>query len=83
LVLDFFAGSNTTGEAAEDNQRTWISFETKREYVEASALRFVDFREKDQIKSFYSKISDPNIFEVEIGRQEKSTIELLTKVFRV
>lgn len=51
--------------------------------VEASALRFVDFREKDQIKSFYNKISDPNIFEVEIGRQEKSTIELLTKVFRV
>ena len=82
LVLDIFAGSNTTGEAAEDNQRKWISFEIKREYVAASALRFVDFREKDQTKSFYNKLLDPNTFEVEIGRQSETTKESFAKVFK-
>lgn len=38
LVLDIFAGSNTTGEAAEDNKRRWISYEIKREYVAATTL---------------------------------------------
>lgn len=82
LVLDIFAGSNTTGEAAEDNKRRWISFEIEREYVAASSFRFVDFREKAQIISFYNKLLDPNTFEVEIGRQSKSTIESFAEVFR-
>lgn len=82
FVLDIFAGSNTTGEAAEDNKRRWISFEIKREYVAASAFRFVDFREKDQIKSIYNKLLDPSTFEVEIGRQSKSTIESFVKIFK-
>lgn len=81
FVLDIFAGSNTTGEAAEDNQRRWIAFEMKREYVAASALRFVDFRDKDKIKSFYKKLLDPNAFEVQIGRQSESTIEPFAKVY--
>jgi DNA modification methylase len=41
LVLDIFAGSNTTGEAAEDNGRHWLSFEVNREYAICSALRFM------------------------------------------
>jgi DNA modification methylase len=41
LVLDIFAGSNTTGEAAEENSRRWMSFEIDRDYSLASALRFM------------------------------------------
>lgn len=41
LVLDFFAGSNTTGMVAESLQRRWISFDRDPSYVAASVLRFV------------------------------------------
>ena len=41
LVLDIFAGSNTTGEAAEDTSRRWLSFEIDLGYGIASALRFM------------------------------------------
>jgi site-specific DNA-methyltransferase (cytosine-N4-specific) len=39
--LDIFAGSNTTGQVAELLKRQWLSFELSREYVGASAFRFL------------------------------------------
>jgi site-specific DNA-methyltransferase (cytosine-N4-specific) len=42
LVLDPFAGSNTTGRVAEDLGRRWVSIEIQPDYVEASKLRFSD-----------------------------------------
>ncbi len=42
LVLDPFAGSNTTGFAAELLSRRWLSIETKPEYAEQSQIRFAD-----------------------------------------
>jgi len=42
LVLDPFAGSNTTGEAAEKLRRHWISIEINEEYIKGSKLRFFD-----------------------------------------
>jgi len=44
LVLDIFAGSNTTGQVAEAEQRRWLSFELRPDYVAASAFRFMDKR---------------------------------------
>jgi site-specific DNA-methyltransferase (cytosine-N4-specific) len=41
LVVDIFAGSNTTGMVAEAEGRRWLAFELSREYVAASVLRFV------------------------------------------
>ncbi|NOK58088.1 MAG: hypothetical protein GFH27_549287n392 [Chloroflexi bacterium AL-W] len=41
-VLDIFAGSNTTGVAAEELKRKWIAFEKERSYLAASIFRFVD-----------------------------------------
>ena len=41
LVVDIFAGSNTTGMVAEAEGRRWLAFELNREYVAASVLRFV------------------------------------------
>ncbi len=40
LVLDPFAGSYTTGEACEREERRWIVVETEGRYVEASRFRF-------------------------------------------
>jgi site-specific DNA-methyltransferase (cytosine-N4-specific) len=41
LVLDPFAGSNTTGAAAEQLGRRWLSIEASEEYLEGSRGRFV------------------------------------------
>ncbi|NDJ23514.1 site-specific DNA-methyltransferase [Nostoc sp. B(2019)] len=40
IVLDPFAGSNTTGFVAETLQRQWISFEINEDYVIGSRYRF-------------------------------------------
>lgn len=40
LVLDPFAGSNTTGAIAERLQRRWIAIENVETYLEASKFRF-------------------------------------------
>lgn len=40
LILDPFAGSNTTGEAAEREGRRWIAFEREKSYLQASVYRF-------------------------------------------
>jgi site-specific DNA-methyltransferase (cytosine-N4-specific) len=40
LVLDPFAGSNTTGAVADQNKRRWVSIEANEDYVAASRGRF-------------------------------------------
>lgn len=44
LVLDPFAGSNTTGAAAERLKRRWISIEPNEHYVAGSGGRFARYR---------------------------------------
>lgn len=50
VVLDPFAGSNTTGMVAERLNRKWISFELSEEYYEDSKIRFMtpDSPEKEE-----------------------------------
>lgn len=40
IILDPFAGSNTTGSAAEKLNRQWISFEINQIYLDGSKFRF-------------------------------------------
>lgn len=40
LVLDIFAGSNTTGQVAEREGRHWLAFEQRLDYLATSAFRF-------------------------------------------
>ena len=42
IVLDPFGGSNTTGAAAEELDRFWISIEATEEYIKGSRGRFGD-----------------------------------------
>lgn len=44
LVLDPFAGSNTTGAVAEELGRTWVGLEANPEYAEMSQVRFDQVR---------------------------------------
>ena len=46
LVVDIFAGSNTTGLAAEQNGRRWLSIELSQSYLAASVLRFSSTEEE-------------------------------------
>jgi site-specific DNA-methyltransferase (cytosine-N4-specific) len=40
LVLDPFAGSNTTGAVADRLGRRWIAVESEEDYLRASQFRF-------------------------------------------
>lgn len=58
-VLDIFAGSNATGQAAEENDRNWIAFENERKYLAESAFRFFESEDEPSIKSLYQKLMEP------------------------
>lgn len=54
VVLDIFAGSNTTGEAAERLGRQWLAFDLDPEYVAASAFRFAS--SETQAREWFDRI---------------------------
>ena len=54
MVLDIFAGSNTTGEVAEREGRRWMAFEERRDYVAAAAVRFLE--EEDDLSDVFTRI---------------------------
>ena len=72
IVLDIFAGSNTTGSVAESMQRNWIAFEQNKTYLAASAFRFVNSNDIENISILFEKlllgqetlnITDPILFD--------------------
>ncbi len=56
LVVDIFAGSNTTGAVANGLGRRWLSFETERDYVAASVFRFFDTSAEPLLRKVYGDI---------------------------
>lgn len=60
LVLDFFAGSNTTGAAAERAGRSWIALELSHAYLAASSFRFFGDRpHADALAAFEGLRTNP------------------------
>ena len=55
LVMDIFAGSNTTGEAAELLGRSWTALECNLDYIIGSAFRFMDEWPDEEVASFVAK----------------------------
>ena len=45
LIIDPFAGSNTTGAVAESLERRWIAIDQVEDYLKASSYRFDDARQ--------------------------------------
>ena len=62
IVLDIFAGSNTTGHTAERLGRRWLSFELSREYAAGSALRFADSEEA--ARKYYNAVMSGEYVEI-------------------
>jgi site-specific DNA-methyltransferase (cytosine-N4-specific) len=58
LVLDIFAGSNATGEAAEKLDRKWIALDMEHPYLATSAFRFVDELNPQQARDLYSHLME-------------------------
>ena len=57
LVIDIFAGSNTTGEACEKLNRRWLGFELDESYAASSIFRFTENMSNDKAKELYEQIS--------------------------
>ena len=57
LVLDFFAGSNTTGAVAEKAGRRWITFDSDKGYLEASIFRFLEQVPEAEALASYERLS--------------------------
>jgi site-specific DNA-methyltransferase (cytosine-N4-specific) len=47
VVLDPFAGSNTTGQVADGLRRRWLAFEQVEDYLKGSVFRFNPPRRRD------------------------------------
>lgn len=58
LVVDIFAGSNTTGYVAESLRRNWVAIDNDASYVAASALRFVNGITPDKVVAIHKSILD-------------------------
>ena len=57
VVLDIFAGSNTTGAVAEAEGRKWLAFEERLDYLAASTFRFLESdAEAEEMKNLYNKV---------------------------
>ncbi|MHB8696072.1 MAG: DNA-methyltransferase [Solirubrobacteraceae bacterium] len=62
LVVDLFAGSNTTGAVAEKLGRRWMACDLDRSYVAASALRFV--QDLSRCASIYERLMSGDSFDL-------------------
>ena len=69
LILDIFAGSNTTGAAAEKLGRRWIAFELEREYLVASAFRFLPEASESMARSLYAQLCAHGAVEVVVPQE--------------
>ena len=74
LVIDIFAGSNTTGEAAEIKGRNWIACEIDYSYVASSIFRFFEEPITQYQHNIYDKIISSKDLPIMI---EKSQSELI------
>ncbi len=78
-VLDIFAGSNTTGSAAEKLDGRWLAFEKDRTYLAASAFRFVDELPAEELARLWRRLhsdelpAEVNPQQVELVHREKFT----------
>jgi len=59
LVVDMFAGSNTTGSVAELLDRKWLSVDLSHDYLKASSMRFSDGLTYLQRETMLENLSNP------------------------
>lgn len=69
-VLDIFAGSNTTGEAAEGLERQWIALECDLDYVIGSAFRFMREWCDEDVAEFVGRCRTHTASPINLQRQK-------------
>jgi len=75
LVVDIFAGSNTTGAVAEAEGRQWQSFELDRSYVATSVLRFTEGMSKESVAALYQGLLNGETFDLStFGRKTQAVL---------
>jgi site-specific DNA-methyltransferase (cytosine-N4-specific) len=76
IVLDIFAGSNTTGAAADRAGRYWIAFEKDRSYLLASMFRFLGDVSTEELRAFWeSALFSEGTIDVAKRQQEMVLME--------
>lgn len=66
LVVDIFAGSNTTGHAAEGLGRKWIAFEKDPKYIAASVFWFLEPEYSDRAADIYQQLLTENPIDLSV-----------------
>lgn len=66
LVVDIFAGSNTTGAAAEAAGRRWLAFDLEPTYLAASVFRFAGHLADDEALILHEKLSQDSMASLEV-----------------
>lgn len=69
VVLDIFAGSNTTGWVAENNNRKWISFDNDHRYLSSSIFRFLGDTNKTTLETIYGKLMSSEHCSLELTKE--------------
>lgn len=73
-VVDIFAGSNTTGQVAESLGRRWVAYDQSREYLAASAFRFLADATDVELKSTFDRIMGGHSVHLE-AKQSTSALD--------
>jgi site-specific DNA-methyltransferase (cytosine-N4-specific) len=77
LVLDIFAGSNTTGAVAEQLGRRWIAFELDLGYLATSAFRFTPPDESEEkLQEIYRRVLHREPVDLREPRTQLSLLEV-------
>lgn len=69
LVVDIFAGSNTTGAAAERLGRRWLALECDRNYVIISVLRFMENWPEGTVRRHLTRLQNGINLPIEIAAE--------------
>lgn len=67
VVVDIFSGSNTTGQAAQQLGRRWLSMELDREYAALSAVRFMRAWSDDDVRRTIARLEGGEVVEIADG----------------
>lgn len=72
LVVDIFAGSNTTGQVCEALGRRWLSFDSSPEYVASSVFRFLGPKTPEaELLETFSKVKSGGTVAINCPQFEK------------
>lgn len=74
LVLDIFAGSNTTGWVAEHLERQWLAFDSEHEYLVQSVFRFLEDPAEKEVKDMYERLQADKTANIKLTEETQTSL---------